>query len=158
MSDAEDTDGQGDRSRPLNTAGRAPGGQFTTGNPGRPKGARNRASRLAQEVLEAETEAIARKAVDLALGGDTTALKIVLDRVSPVPKGRPISVDLPAVETPRDLIGAFASLLAAVAEGSLAPAEGMEVARIAEGLAKAHEVHDLGERVRELEQRLGGAR
>jgi hypothetical protein len=96
--------------------------------------------------------------VDLALAGDTAALKIVMDRVSPAPKGRSIEVDIPAVETPRDLIHAFASLLGAVAAGELAPAEAAEIGKLAEGLGKAFELRDLAERVRELEQRLGGAR
>ncbi len=133
-------------------------GKFLPGSGGRPKGARNRASRLAQEVFEAESEAVARKAVDLALAGDTIALKIVLDRVNPAPKGRSVEIDVPPVENPHDLITAFAGLLGAAAAGELAPAEAAEIGKLAEGLGKAFELRDLAERVQQLEARLGGAR
>src|SRR5687768_6523834 len=62
-------------------------GAFRPGNPGRPKGCRNRATLAALALLEGEAEALARKAVELALAGDTVALRLVLDRL--LPKGRP---------------------------------------------------------------------
>ncbi len=46
-----------------------------SGNPkGKPKGARHRVTRAAMGLLEGETEALTRKAIELALGGDTVAL------------------------------------------------------------------------------------
>ena len=49
-------------------------GTFRLGNPGRPAGARNRATLAALALLEGEAEALTRRCVGLALGGDTTAL------------------------------------------------------------------------------------
>jgi hypothetical protein len=44
-----------------------------SGNPaGRPVGSRNKATLLALQLLEGETEALTRKAVEQALEGDTT--------------------------------------------------------------------------------------
>ena len=49
----------------------------------RPKGARNRATLAAETLLDGEAEALTRKAVELALAGDTTALRLCLERVLP---------------------------------------------------------------------------
>ena len=62
-------------------------GTFQYGNPGRPRGARNKSTLAAMALLEGEAEALTRKAVELALGGDTVALKLVLDRI--LPRERP---------------------------------------------------------------------
>ena len=48
-----------------------------SGNPaGRPRGSRNRATRAMQTLLDGEAQALTRKAVELALEGDTTALRL----------------------------------------------------------------------------------
>ena len=48
-----------------------------SGNPaGRPVGSRNKATLLALQLLEGEAEALTRKAVEQALEGDTTALRL----------------------------------------------------------------------------------
>ncbi len=48
---------------------------------GRPRGSRNRATQAMQQLLDGEARALTRKAVELALGGDTTALRMCLDRL-----------------------------------------------------------------------------
>ena len=55
--------------------------RFKAGNPGRPKGALNKSTMAALAIMEADAETISRKAVELALGGDLTAVRIVLDRL-----------------------------------------------------------------------------
>ena len=55
-----------------------------SGNPaGRPRGARNRTTILLQKLLEDDGEALARKAIDLAKGGDLVALRMCMDRLCP---------------------------------------------------------------------------
>jgi hypothetical protein len=52
-------------------AGRFQKGQ--SGNPyGRPRGARNSATVVAEALLDGEAEALTRKAIEMALGGDTS--------------------------------------------------------------------------------------
>ncbi len=48
---------------------------------------------------------------------------VVLNRVWPAPKGRPVILDLPPVNTPADAVAASAVVLTAVAEGRLTPSE-----------------------------------
>ena len=64
-------------------SGRNTDGTFTAGNAGRPKGARNRTTQAVLALLEGEAEAIGRKAVEMALAGDSVALRLCLDRLAP---------------------------------------------------------------------------
>jgi hypothetical protein len=62
-----------------------------SGNPnGRPPGCTNKRSQLAK-LLEPHAEALINKAVELALSGDTHALRLCLDRL--IPKIQPCSAD-----------------------------------------------------------------
>ena len=80
-------------------AGRFRPGQ--SGNPrGRLPGTRNRATTAALALLDGEAEALARKAVAMALAGNETMLKLCLDRI--LPRQRPLPVEL---ETPEAMIG-----------------------------------------------------
>jgi len=91
-----------------------------SGNPaGRPKGARNRATLAAEALLEGEAEALTRKAIELALAGDPLALRLCLERIVPPRKERPIALPLPAITSSSDVPDAIATVLAAVAEGSV---------------------------------------
>src|SRR5215207_2782727 len=102
--------GPGQRGRP-----------FQSGNPGKPAGARNRATVAAEALLDAEAEGLTRKCIDLALAGDTTALRLCLERIVPPRKSRPVQVALPPVEDAASARAASAALLAAVAAGELTP-------------------------------------
>jgi hypothetical protein len=56
-----------------------------SGNPrGKPKGVRNRATLAAEALLDGEAEALTRKAVEMALGGDVMALKAAPQGEAPV--------------------------------------------------------------------------
>ena len=68
---------------------RSADGTFTTGNAGRPKGARNKATQAVLALLEGEGEALTRKAIEMALAGDGAALRLCLDRIAP-PRLRPL--------------------------------------------------------------------
>ena len=51
-------------------------------------------------MLEGEAEKLTRKAVDLALAGDTVALKLCIDRILPLRRGRPVKLSLLAIRHP----------------------------------------------------------
>jgi hypothetical protein len=55
-------------------------------------------------LLDGEAETITRKAVEMALAGDTTALRLVLERICPPRKERPVAFTLPTLETPADAL------------------------------------------------------
>ena len=125
-----------------------------SGNPaGRPFGSRNKATMLALQLLEGEAEALTRKAVERALEGETTALRLCLERLIPPRKGRPIGLDLPAVTSTKDLATGFAALMAALARGDLTPDEAQAVATLLEQHRRVLETADLEQRVSALEER-----
>jgi hypothetical protein len=125
-----------------------------SGNPGgRPKGSRNRATLALESLLDGEAEALTRKAIELALGGDMTALRLCLDRILPPRKDRPVVFSIPVIQTAADAKMASAALLSAVAAGSLTPSEAAEVGKLVDAYLKAIEVTELLTRIEKLEQR-----
>jgi hypothetical protein len=129
------------------------GRPFQPGNPGKQKGTRHRVTLAMQDLLEGESEALTRKAVELALAGDPVALRLCLDRLLPVLRERPVSVVLPPVTTSKDAVAASAALIQAVASGEIAPGEARELGRLIELHLKAVEVHEFESRLSTLEQR-----
>jgi hypothetical protein len=126
--------------------------QGQSGNPaGRPKGSRNRAAVALEKILDGDAESILRKAVEMAQEGDPTALRLCLDRILPPRKDRPISFDLPEIETTDDLPKATGAIVAAVAAGELTPSEAAEVAKILDVHVRAIEATDLHRRLAALE-------
>ena len=125
----------------------------SSGNPaGRPAGTRNRATVAIEALLEGEAEAIGRKAVELALEGDSMALRLCMERIAPVRRGRPVKFSLPALEGPADLVKALGGLLRATADGELSPEEAVAVATILETKRRAHETVEFEARLAALEK------
>ena len=89
-----------------------------SGNPaGRRRGCRNKATRAAEAYLDGEAETLARKAVELALGGNPLALRLCLERTIAPRRERPEPVALPPLRSTADLAPAVGAVAAAVARG-----------------------------------------
>ena len=124
----------------------------TSGNPaGRPKGTRNKLTVAIEELLEGEAEAITRVAIDKAKAGDPIALRLVLERVLPVRRGRPVHFEFTPLERAQDVSALLGDILKAVAPGELTPDEAATVATIAEAKRKAIETMDHETRLAALE-------
>lgn len=126
-----------------------------SGNPAGPAtGTRNRATKAAEALLDGDAERLTRKAVEMALEGDTTALRLCMERILPARKDRPVAVALPPMERAGDVVAGHAALAEAVAAGELTPSEATDLARVLEGYGKALELNEIESRLQELEQRL----
>jgi len=140
------------------TEPKQPGKPFTpgvSGNPaGRPKGARNKSTLALETLLDGQAEALTQKAIDLALAGDMAALRLCLDRILPARKDRPVSIEMPTIDTAEDAKAASAALLAAVAAGSLTPSEAAEIGKLVDSHVKAIETTEVLARLDKLEKRL----
>src|SRR6056297_1198507 len=132
-------------------SGRNSDGTFGLGNPGKPKGTRHKATRAALALLEGEAEALSRKAIETALGGDTVALRLCLERIAPPRKDAPVQFDLPPMQSATDAAKAAASVLEAVATGDLTPTEGAHVMQLVETYRRTLETSELETRLTALE-------
>jgi uncharacterized protein DUF5681 len=131
--------------------GRFPKGQ--SGNPkGRRIGVRNRATEAAEQFLDGEAEALTRRAVELALEGDTAALRLCLERIIPPRRGRPVKLGLRPVRGTADLAGTMAAITTAGMQGAITPGEAAELARVVEIFVRAVETSDFERRLRDLEE------
>lgn len=133
-------------------AGRDSQGRFARGNGGKPRGARHRATAAVEALLDGEAQALTRKAVELALEGDTTALRLCLERIAPPRREAPIVVDIPEIQTAGDLPKAISVLLQAAGRGDLTPGEAGRLAALVGEAGKALELHDIEVRLQRLEE------
>jgi hypothetical protein len=125
--------------------------------PGRPKGSRNRATRLLDQIGTEGAERVLRKVLELAEAGDLRAAELVLARLWPARRGRPVALDLPPIRTAADLVPALTVVAAAMAAGAITPDEAQGVAGVLETQRRAAETADLEARVAALEARRGEA-
>ena len=99
-------------------------GKFTSGNTGRPKGARNKKILAIESLLEGQAEALTQTAISKALEGDGLALRLCMERIAPAPKDKSVSFLFPNMRDAMDASQAASSVLTAVSEGKLTPIEG----------------------------------
>ena len=132
-------------------SGRNTDGTFAAGNPGKPKGTRHKATRAALELLDGEAEALTRQAVTQALEGDTTALRLCLERIAPPRRDAPVTFDLPPMKTACDAAKAAGAVLEAVALGDLTPTEGAHIMALVETYRRTLETSELEARIPALE-------
>ena len=135
-------------------AGRDPKtGRFGPGNGGRPPGTRHRITRAAEKLLERDAKGLTQKAIELAMAGDTTALRLCLERIAPAlrPGDRHIAIPLPAA--PGEALDA---ILGAVAGGDLLPAEGEKLAGLVKTKADLASLAEIESRLAALETQLEG--
>jgi hypothetical protein len=139
---------------PVNTGGNQ-GGRFSkgrSGNPrGKPKGARHRTTLAAEALLDGEAEALTRKAIEMALSGDGTAMRLCLDRILPPRRERPVTFRLPRLEGAENAVGAMAAITSAVATGEITPGEAAELSKLVEAYLKAVEASEFDQRLRAIE-------
>lgn len=131
--------------------GRDASGRFTEGNPGRPRGARHKATRAALALLDGEAEALTRQAVTMALEGDGAALRLCLERIAPPRKDAPVTFTLPPMQSAADAAQAAGAVVGAVAAGELTPTEGAHVMGLVETYRRTLETSELEARVAALE-------
>ena len=141
-----------------NTAKKQPRGKGkpfsrgASGNPaGKPQGALNKATLAAQALLDGESEALTRKAVELALDGNMAALRLCLERICPPRKERPLAIALPVIEAVAELPRLTSALLAAVGMGELEPGQAAALASLVANHGKVLELTELEQRISALE-------
>lgn len=124
-----------------------------SGNPaGKPPGARHKATRAAEALLEGETETLTRKCIELAKMGDHVALRLCMERIYPARKDTSVRFDMPKIKTATEAAGAIGGVLEAVAGGNITPSEAAAVAGIIETFRRTLETTEIEARIAKLEE------
>ena len=137
--------------------GRNTAGKFTTGNSGRPKGSRNKATIAIESLLQGQAEALTQTAVKQALEGDSVALRLCMERIAPAPKDQPVSFNLPKMSNALDASEAAGRVLEAVSEGELTPIEATRVMGLIDTYRRTLELTDIETRIAALETDLANS-
>jgi len=103
--------------------------------------------------MEQGAEEITKAVVDAARGGDLSAARMVLERLAPPMRERPIAIDLPSTDTAEGINQAQQAIIEAVGMGELLPGEGSALAGLVELRRKALETIELEQRVTTLEEK-----
>ena len=125
-----------------------------SGNPGgRPRGSRNRTSKLCSDLLSADAGEIIAKVIRLAKKGDGVALKLCVERLLPVRTARDRAVDLvlPAAASAADLVRAAAVVIEQAAAGEISLSEARDFMELLERQRRSIETGDLAVRIEALE-------
>ena len=88
-----------------------------------------------------------------ALDGDSTAIRLYIERLVLPRKDRPVNLDLPQMQCVEDTIKAMAVISSGVADGELTLSEGQVLSGMVENYRKAIETTELEERISNLEKR-----
>jgi len=125
-----------------------------SGNPnGRPKGTPDRRTVLLRE-LDNDLPALLTKLKENALGGDTAALKLLLDRLLPLRKSSHDAVELPELSDAKTLTDKVNAVLVAVADAQLPPDVGAQLVGAIGTAARVEEISELKDRIESLERTL----
>jgi hypothetical protein len=139
-------------------AGRMQGGRFrkgTSGNPvGKARGTRNKVTIAVEGLMGKYGEQVAARMVKRAVDGDVGAARLILDRVAPVRRGRPVHLKIGEIGDAASVMNVHAALLTEVAAGRLTPEEAEPVSAMLGTHLKTIETVDIDRRLREVESKL----
>ena len=123
-----------------------------SGNPaGRRAGVRNKATAAAELLLDGEAEALARKAVELALAGSEAALRLCLDRLIAPRRERAVAIPLPPIASAADIAPAMGAVAAAISNGTITTGQAAELSQMVDTFVRAIDASDFERRLQMLE-------
>jgi hypothetical protein len=143
---------------PTKNATQSKPNRFQPGNPGGPgraEGSRNTATLILDAMADGEAEKVLRQVLDAAKGGDLKAAEIILSRIWPTKKGRPVRLDLPAIKTAPDVLAALSAVVEATGKGDITTDEAAAVAGVLELKRRAIEIVEIEARLARLESTKG---
>jgi hypothetical protein len=122
--------------------------------PGRPKGARSKATVMAEQLLLGELTDIMRAVVEKAKDGDVPAARLILDRLLPISSAK-VEISLPPIKTADDVSKASDLVLAAICRGDLSLDDGERLMKALEARLRLIEATDWERGLEELEKQQG---
>jgi hypothetical protein len=101
--------------------------------------------------LDGSVDALTRKAIEMALAGDPTAMRLCLERIISPRRDRPVRFALPRLLHAEDGPAALAIVAEAAARGELSPGEAADMAGLVAKWADAKAQNELLTRLSRLE-------
>ena len=120
---------------------------FQPGNPGRPKGSKNK--RL--ELLRSNDVKLQKKVLDMAMEGDVSALKIIADRLWPRLRAQPAPVSIDAASD--NIAARGRTIIDAALSGEITTDVLRDLLTALYAHGKLIEISDWDERIKALEER-----
>lgn len=122
-----------------------------SGNPG----GRKPGAELVRLLLEPKRKELIDKAVSMALAGDSTALRICIDRLAPPPRAESPSVVIAGLADGATLTDKANAILAAAGRGDLSPDAASTLLQAMAAACKVAEFDDFEKRIDALESKGG---
>jgi hypothetical protein len=132
------------------------GRPFQPGNPGRPRGSKNKTTQIVERLAEQQAEKLIEKVAELAQAGDVSCLRMLLDRLWPVRRGQPVHLNIPEIKSADDVPAVLAAIWTAVGDGLLTPDEASALVLLATRSMEAIQIQDILKRVEDLERERRG--
>ena len=130
-----------------------------SGNPaGRPRGARNKASMLADAMVQDKIEALMEVMIGCALDGNMLALRLCTNRAAPPARERPVAFALPPLNTAADAAAAIAAIADGMTAGELTAGEADVLNRIVDNFRRTLEATVFEQRMEDLRREFAQAR
>lgn len=120
-----------------------------SGNPaGKPRGAKDKRTEF-RELLKPHEPAVVQKLISLAKDGDTAAMRLVLERISPQMRAtdNPIRIELAGTT----LTEKAQEVVRSIAEGQITPEQGGKLLDALSACARIQELDEMARRIAALE-------
>ena len=127
-----------------------------SGNPaGRPAGSKNKATLMLEGMIEGRLAEVVEATVDSAVKGRQGSQKIIFDQYKAVTREKTVTIDLPEMETPQDLVVGHARIVAAIGRGEITPDQAVKIAQVLDSQRRAFDSAEVERRLAELEEAVG---
>src|SRR5471030_1980171 len=130
-------------------------GQFVKGNrggPGRPRSVVSRGAVVLDEMGADAGKQIVQVMLDKALDGDMRAADLLLSRIWPARRGRPVEIDTTPIKSVSDYVAAATGVTNAVMRGEMTAHEGRAVSSMLELQIKTIDYADITLQITELRE------
>ena len=108
-----------------------------SGNPaGRAVGSRNKKTLAVEAALFERAQELVDNLVERAKNGEPAAMRLCMERILPVGRGRPLPIELPSIRSTEDALAAADVIMDALKEGAISAREAVDLLRVVEGLTR----------------------
>src|SRR5215471_19296713 len=108
-----------------------------SGNPaGRAVGSRNKKTLAVEAALFDRAQELVDDLVERAKNGEPAAMRLAMERILPVGRGRPLPIELPSIRSTEDALAAADVIMDALKEGAISAREAVDLLRVVEGLTR----------------------